>query len=219
MINYTFRPLQWDRESTPVWERRSRSTFKAGWSQTLNLLRRELEHLDAEQVVIEAGFRESDIRIDGMPKGNAPQPAHPGVRIAFNSRHGALVYATDTHDYWQHNVRAIALALEALRSVDRYGVTKRAEQYRGWKAIGSGTPMPGGPGMTRRQAADFISEHAIESPLSGRPVFTPDEVFLNPGKAITAYRIAARRLHPDTGGSAAEFQQLQHAKTALNGDR
>jgi hypothetical protein len=35
------------------------------------------------------------------------------------------------------NVRAIALALEALRKVDRYGVTKRGEQYAGWKALPS----------------------------------------------------------------------------------
>lgn len=212
---YTFRPLQWDRESTPADERRSRYTFKAGWAHTLNLLGRELEHLDAEHVVIEAGFQERDIRVDGMIKGNAPQPAHPGVRIAFNSKYGPLVYATDAHDLRQHNVRAIALSLESLRQIDRYGVTRRAEQYTGWKAIGTGTPMPAGPSMTREQAAAFIAEHTLGRP-SGSPMWTADQVLTDPGAAAAAYRYAARRLHPDAGGTTAEFQQLQQAKAALD---
>lgn len=36
---------------------------------------------------------------------------------------------------WQINLRAIALGLEALRKLDRYGITSRGEQYTGWRAI------------------------------------------------------------------------------------
>ena len=32
----------------------------------------------------------------------------------------------------------MALTLEALRKMNRYGVTRNDQQYRGWKAIGSG---------------------------------------------------------------------------------
>jgi len=32
---------------------------------------------------------------------------------------------TDSCEFWQHNVRPIALRLVALRAVDRYDVTKR----------------------------------------------------------------------------------------------
>jgi hypothetical protein len=45
-----------------------------------------------------------------------------------------LVYATDACVYWQHNVRSIALGLEALRAVDRYGITRKGEQYAGFRA-------------------------------------------------------------------------------------
>lgn len=44
-----------------------------------------------------------------------------------------LIYATDVCDYWQHNVRSIALGLEALRAVDRYGISRRGEQYAGFR--------------------------------------------------------------------------------------
>jgi len=35
---------------------------------------------------------------------------------------------------WRHNVRSIALGLEALRAVDRYGISRRGEQYAGFRA-------------------------------------------------------------------------------------
>ena len=49
-----------------------------------------------------------------------------------------MTYATDRFFAWQDNVRAIALGLEALREVDRYGIAKKGEQYAGWKALPSG---------------------------------------------------------------------------------
>lgn len=44
-----------------------------------------------------------------------------------------LVYATDACQDWRHNVRSIALGLEALRAVDRYGISRRGEQYAGFR--------------------------------------------------------------------------------------
>jgi hypothetical protein len=34
---------------------------------------------------------------------------------------------------WQDNLRAVALGLEALRRVERYGIAQRGEQYAGWR--------------------------------------------------------------------------------------
>jgi hypothetical protein len=48
-------------------------------------------------------------------------------------------YRRDPMESWQHNVYAIAKSLEALRLVDRYGVTRRGEQYTGWKALPAGS--------------------------------------------------------------------------------
>jgi hypothetical protein len=135
---YVFRPLgPWLEGNTA--NRRSRYVMRAGWQNTLDLLARELDYLDARHIVIQADFSESDLRVDGMPRSNARAPYHPGVRIAFKSKHGPLTYATDAYEFWQHNVRAIGLGLEALRAVDRYGVTRRGEQYTGWKQLGAGT--------------------------------------------------------------------------------
>lgn len=104
----------------------------------MNLLERELDQLGAENGVIELAVRESDIRLDGWPYAHA-RPEHPGVIVSFDSKHGPLRYGTDAFPDWQENVRAIALGLEALRKVDRYGIGKRGEQYAGWKQLESGS--------------------------------------------------------------------------------
>lgn len=211
-MSYVFRPTGvWTEGDT--YPRRSRYAFKASWNSTLSLLKRELYYLDADHVVIQADFSEGDIRLDGMPRANARQPRHPGIRVAFESKHGPLTYATDACEFWQHNVRAIALGLEALRAVDRYGVTRRGEQYTGWKQLPTGTPMPAA--MTVDEAARFVAEHGRPSLLDigGRPDLTHPAYA---GEMASAYRAAARKLHPDTGGDTAMFQRLQDAKRVLD---
>jgi hypothetical protein len=207
-VKATFRPLVWTGPTTPEGERRSRYTFKAPWNDTLGLLDRELDYLDAAELVIEADFREQDIRLDGMPRGNCRQPEHPGVRIAFDSQHGPLIYQTDSCSWWQHNVRSIALGLEALRAVDRYGVTRHGEQYTGYRAIESGIAMPGRPQMTRDQALAALAKLAGWVHISN-----PEE----PALLKAAHRAAARRHHPDAGGKAADWDRLQDAMKVLSG--
>jgi hypothetical protein len=59
--------------------------------------------------------------------------------VAFNARaiRGAprLLYACDRFWRWQHNLRAIALGLEALRLVERYGIGDAHQQYAGYRAL------------------------------------------------------------------------------------
>lgn len=141
-MDFTFRPL-------PVWpyvpteNRRSRWTFRNGWEDTVYLLEYEIERLDGRNPVIGAGFREADIRLDGLPRANAREPLHPGVEISFDSSYGRLTYSTDVCELWQHNVRAIAMGLEALRAVDRHGISKRGQQYAGFAQLSAGGPDAG----------------------------------------------------------------------------
>ncbi|HYO19108.1 MAG TPA: hypothetical protein VES02_10655, partial [Dermatophilaceae bacterium] len=96
----TFRPLRWTEPSTPAGARRSSAAFTESWSNTLDLLDAELCYLDAQDLIIEADFREDDILPDGMPCTSARPPVHPGVRISFQSRFGPLAYSTDSCQRW-----------------------------------------------------------------------------------------------------------------------
>ncbi|MEN1976877.1 hypothetical protein [Cellulomonas olei] len=207
------------RPRTPTARGRSRWTFKASWSDTLDLLERELRHLDARDVALEADFREPDLRLDGMPRSNARQPVDPGVRIAFDSRHGALVYAADTCEFWQHNVRSIALGLEALRAVDRYGISRRAEQYRGYRQIGGASAIVPDAPLDREAAALVLAGAAYPDPDPESVARDAREVLTGRLDLDAVGRRARRHTHPDTGGSTEAFQRVEAALRVLRGSR
>lgn len=152
-LDITFRPIDaWPGQRTPSPQR---SPFSSPWSRTLEDLKRELRHLGAERIVIQLALRDDQIRLDGLPRSGA-SPSHPGVIIAFDSTYGPLKYATDRFRNYEDNIRAIALGLESLRRVDRYGITKRGEQYTGWKQLTAGPASD--PSMVER-GRRLIAEH------------------------------------------------------------
>lgn len=214
-MRYEIRPLgPWTEPVTK--HRRSASTFRADWDDTLRLLAYETDQLGASLVVLQVDADEADVRRDGMLRARA-RVNFPGVRVSFESRHGPLTYATDAYEQlyggglvgWQANVRAIALALTALRAVDRYGVTRRGEQYTGWRAIESGRAPD--PTMTVDQAADLLYRESAAA--GGRS--TRDSIITDPTARSEAFRVAARRNHPDTGGDPALFARLSLAREVL----
>lgn len=202
------RPIeQWPDQLLTDGQRRW-TPFEAQWHQTVDLLSREVEALGTREAVLQLAITERDCRLDGWIRADA-KPAHPGVILSFESKHGPLCYSTDRFKGgggrlgWQANVRAIALGLEALRKVDRYGIARSGEQYRGWNALPSGTAMP--TALTIESAIAFLHEHA---PGVEWDYDQPDQV-------QRAYRAAAARLHPDRGGDPADFRRLTEARDLL----
>lgn len=185
-VDITTRPIDhWPGELT---RHRRRASFTANWGSTVSLLESELRQLSAKLVVLQLAITEEDIRLDGKPRAHA-RAEHPGVIIAFESKWGPLKFAVDTFTTWQDNLRAIALGMEALRKVDRYGVTRRGEQYTGWKAIPASTD-PADQIQTREQARVLIDSYG----------------------GLTA---AVKATHPDTGGDSDEFRKVMRAKELI----
>lgn len=185
-LGVTFRPFG---SSTAGTGSNRHAPFRAPWRATLQLLARELANLGAVKIVCELAMQEADFRIDGLPRASA-RAAHPGVALSFDSIHGPLRYYTDEFRAWEENLRAIALSMEALRKVDRYGVSKRGEQYRGWRQLPQSTDDYG---MSRAEDAQAYL----------------DEVW---GGNI---RDALFATHPDRGGDVNEFHKVQRARELL----
>lgn len=201
-MRYEIRPLgPWIGPITN--ERAPASRFTAPWQSTLKLLGRETDMLGARMVVIQVDVTEGSIRRDGMLYA-AAKVGFPGVRVSFDSRFGPLTYATDTYSGWQANVRAIALGLEALRAVDRYGISKTGEQYVGWRAIkGASSEV-----MSLDEAARLLA-----AGTEGR--FTADQLLGDKAAVGLAYKLAIRRLHPDVGGDPEMFRRVTAARDLL----
>jgi hypothetical protein len=219
-----FRPLPvWtDPVSTPTGHQ-----FKAGWSDTVEILKREVDTLngarpgwttDAE-IVLQVDSDERNMRRDGGIRADARVNSR-GVVVSFTSKHGPLRYACDTFEAswwgqmpsWQANVRAIALGLEALRKIDRYGIAGRGEQYTGWAQLGTGMPpIRTVTRMTADEAVDVIGRwrhHPTE--------FLNDAIRRNlNGVVDQLYKRAAKVLHPDAGGDADEFKRVVMARNLL----
>jgi hypothetical protein len=111
-------------------------------------------------------------------------------------------------------VRAIALGLEHLRAIDRYGIANSGQQYVGWKQLGSGIPMAA-PQMTadaaERLIADTLNHLGVR--LAGDGPITIEHV----RRDLTGcFRAAARRLHPDQStGDPDLFRRITEARDLL----
>jgi hypothetical protein len=191
---------EWPGELT---KRRQRSNFASPMSSTLETLTRELRELAAKNVRLQVAIPAGQFRLDGFPRATA-KAEHPGIILTMDTNVGALSYPCDTFTTWEDNLRAIALALEALRKVDRYGVTKRGEQYRGFLAIEGATAM----------SAGFTSTDDAIRFLSGVSGLRTDQK-IKPRLELVI-RKAKRVSHPDTGGTAETFQRVTLAEQYLN---
>jgi hypothetical protein len=204
MLNAAFRPLSgWPRELTR--NRKSRYHFKAGWADTLDVLEKELRLLRAQNIVVEIETTLDDIRNDGWPRSNA-RVTGPRVAVSFNSRYGPLTYYCDDCIEWQHNMRCIALTLERLRTAEMYGVTKRGEQYQGFKRLPGGIEV-GPMAMTLEDAAGYIvTVGGGDTSL----IVGQSEYFQK------CYRRAAMACHPDRHPALHdEWRKLQEAAEML----
>ena len=184
-VNVTYRPL-----SDRSWIRpagRSSTRFRATWTDTLRLLKQEAEYLGATELVIGLDVAEMDLTLSGQP-----------VLMRCDE------YTTAYYDQgaaWKHNVRAIAMTLEALRAVDRYGASRSGEQYRGYVQITSEPEV-----MSHTTAVIVVVD------LAGAEMGPQVE-----DELPVLWKLARRNAHPDLHrGDRASWDQLEAAGKVLN---
>jgi hypothetical protein len=216
-LNYRVVPLT---DPASLSGKTTASDFTATWTETLDLLERELKLLHASNLVFELDVLPGQLTQGGNLKARS-RASSGAVRIGFETpEHGTLTYGTAAftrglakrwrngqmvtvmeHD-WQHNVRAIALGLEALRKVDRYGIGQGA-QYAGYKALGAGSGGAVTGGMTQSDARggliSIVGEHRDTADLDDR----------------TLYRWARAYAHPDVVGHRDLWDEVEQAGRVL----
>jgi hypothetical protein len=220
-LDYAVRPIKtwpedWRRDYPPD----RYSPFSAKFSDTEALLHRELEQLGASNVIVQIDVPPTAMRIDGTLRANATAN-DPGVILSFTTPlFGALSYPCRAFagrwgvPGWQANLRAIALGLEALRKVERYGIAERGQQYAGFAALGSGIAL--GPArMSLDEAARVLAEGTDGECDGGDLLWTATEA---DGDAVRrAFKQASAIHHPDVSGeeTTERFQRIVDARDRL----
>ena len=200
-MRYTTRPLTPQARARTGGKGTEMSPFRASWSQTESVLERELRFLRATNIVLMIDVDERDLRLDGKLRANA-RPFSSATAIQFDTRKGPLLIGCGRYRHWQDNVRAIALGLEALRKVERYGIVQANEQYEGWRALPEGDAWD-------RKITDIDRAWAVIAMLAA---IDEAEARLD-GRFV--YRLAVKKAHPDSGGDAASFRAVQEAAKLL----
>lgn len=133
----------------------------------------------------------SDIprRQDGLPYSNAqPKTGDPGIAAYFTRKGKQLCFACDCYITVEDNMHAIALTIDALRGIARWGTGDMMESaFRGFAAIPERT--------------------------GGASWWTILGVTINarPEQVKEAYRTLAKKHHPDVGGDAEQFRAINEA--------
>ena len=184
----TSSPLYWP----PGWKRtefRTRSRFgrcsmNDATCETLD----ELARMGIEDfnVIVSTNVA---LRLNGLPYSNQRAPEDPGVSVWFSIDGEERVLACDRWDKVEHNLRAIAKHIDALRGMDRWGVGSLEQAFRGYTALPAG-----------------------DEPRPWRTVLGMHPgISANREAVAIYYKRRAIECHPDTGGSVEKWHELAAA--------
>jgi len=170
---YRFKKQRWNSSQSPYW------TF----AEARDALIDELDRMGARSAVLSSNY---ETRLDGLPRAGGPIPDDTGVAVYFDLGGRPMVMACDRHIRAEENMRSIALALEAMRQLERHGGGVMMEKaFSGFVAL----PAP----------------KAWHQVLGVSPAASRDEI-------ERAFRILAKTAHPDAGGSNTAMAELNDAR-------
>ena len=178
-------PTGWPRTKYPTRARFGNISVARGVDDVLH----ELSLLRATRVVISTNL---EVRLDGWPRSNQRNPDDAGVAVYFELSGAKRVLACDRWDRVEHNLRAIAKHVEALRGMERWGVGTIEQAFTGYAAL----PEPG-------RAKSW--HEVLGYDPDGIEELTADEI-------QARFRDLAQRRHPDKGGTIAAFDELMRAR-------
>lgn len=179
----------------------------------------ELDQLEVREARIEVDAAPGDFRkLDGALYKDARLRSSKVLVVFHLPEVGEVQYACDQYHRWQQNLHAIALTLERLRLIDGYGATVAGsrQQYRGFKRLGSGGEEESHEvALNPMEAAELVLRFVmgqLDEPIKAALV----RVILEDAEQMRLYvRKAERQTHPDQGGRADQFANVQRAKAVL----
>lgn len=187
-------PLQWPQHQ-PRAKCRSISKFKVAPSRAFDDLKDELRRFSVKDIVISSNI---PLRRDGSPyrDGLSERLEDPGVAVYFERKTQKICLPCDTYFRPWENMRAISLAIESLRAMDRHGAHQILDQaFTGFMAL----PAPDMVGEAPRAAWWVVlglSQYATHAAIN------------------EAYRAAVRK----QGGATVDLNRAKEEGLRANGE-
>lgn len=129
-----------------------------------------------------------ELRLDGLPRSGQREPSDPGIAVYWRAGAETRCMAIDRYDRVADNLAAVAATLEAMRAIERHGgaaILDRA--FTGFSAL----PPP--------------------APARAWWVTLGVPAGADPAVVEAAYRRLRALHHPDRGGEADAFHEVQLA--------
>lgn len=117
---------------------RVKGTFNTKFAAAYQSLLRELKLLSGVRAVVSGNLA---IRGDGFASGDQRTPSDPGIAARFlrKKADGWFVVAVDRYSTLSANMRAVALVVESLRTIERHGnAFLLAQAIEGFRALEPG---------------------------------------------------------------------------------
>ena len=186
-------PLHWP-AGRPRTTNRQRPRFEAkSFSTARDGLLNQLKLLGARGVILSTNV---ELRRDGLPLASQRNPTDPGVAVYFTRKGKDLAFACDRWIAVEENMRAIADAIECIRTIERRGTGEMVDAaFTGFAAL-----PPGPPGK----------HWTVILGVSGAD---------GPDRVKEAYRSLALEHHPDRGGDSAKMQEINDAYESFKRER
>jgi hypothetical protein len=166
-------PLDWP-EGQPRAKYRQPSNFgKHNFGALCRRIMNELRLMGARHIVLSTNV---GLRLDGLPYANQGNPSDPGVAVYFDRPHGrqwtSYAMACDKWDRIEHNLHAIGKTLDAMRGIERWGVTEFAERsFAGFQAAlpAAGSDWRSTLGVTKFDDLDTVHRRYRELAREAHP--------------------------------------------------
>jgi DnaJ-domain-containing protein 1 len=185
-------PLSWPDgwpRTAPQGRENSRFTHRStrhSMDESCFFLQAEIDRLRGAKAILSTNVQR---RLDGQPYSNRAQPSDPGAAVYFELKAKPISLACDKWLRVEDNIWAIAKHIEALRGQERWGVGSIDQAFRGYTAL---------PAVGESEASTWWK-------TLGVPVNASQD------QVKTAYRVLAKKHHPDFGGDRELFLRLQRA--------
>lgn len=178
-------PLHW-----PIGYKRTKmrkdSLFKQVPEKAQRFLNDELRRLGAEKVIVSSNI---PVRKDGYMYADmtAEKITDPGISLYFKYKGQDVSMCCDQYLRPWENIYALGKGIEAIRSMERYGVSEFMERaFTGFKAL--------------PEAQEQQWFHILNLPPAANAIMIKE-----------AYRKLAMLNHPDKGGTVEQFNKIKDA--------